>query len=200
MAGAIADAANLDWNTPEYIVEAVRKTFNGSIDLDPCSNNSSLVKAKENWIYPAHNGLLESWSSSLVKTVYVNPPYGRSYLYRGKCLLPKQFRELTKAQKAECTTQTIYDWVKKANNEAQLGCQIIMLIPAAPGIRAWQEIIFKDADQICFIKGRVKFPGGDNWCNVPLALIHWVGKADLATKQLEAEGNFLEYCSFGYII
>lgn len=65
----------VDWCTPEPILEIVRETFGGTIDLDPCSNESSIVGARENWISPEKDALRDLWSGN----VYVNPPYSREH-------------------------------------------------------------------------------------------------------------------------
>lgn len=65
----------VDWCTPEPILEVVRETFDGTIDLDPCSNADSIVGATENWIYPEKDALRDQWSGN----VYINPPYSREH-------------------------------------------------------------------------------------------------------------------------
>lgn len=65
----------VDWCTPEPILEVVRETFEGKIDLDPCSNANSIVGARENWIYPEKDALKDQWSGN----VYINPPYSSEH-------------------------------------------------------------------------------------------------------------------------
>lgn len=72
MAGHIATAKRQDWCTPLEIIEAVRGTFGGSIDLDPCSNQASIVGASM-----AHDAESDGLSRPWRGNVYVNPPYGR---------------------------------------------------------------------------------------------------------------------------
>jgi hypothetical protein len=62
-----------DWGTPRKYVEAVKAVFGGHIDLDPCSNEHSLVKARVEYALPRVDGLHASWD---FPTIYVNPPYG----------------------------------------------------------------------------------------------------------------------------
>lgn len=64
-----------DWCTPPSVVSSVRRVFGGSIALDPCSNEHSLVKADKEYLLPDHDGLVESWD---YPTIYVNPPMGRT--------------------------------------------------------------------------------------------------------------------------
>jgi hypothetical protein len=63
MAGHIASAANTNWCTPASIVERVRATFGGTIALDPCSNDQSVVGAERSYSLPEHDGLVESWNA-----------------------------------------------------------------------------------------------------------------------------------------
>ena len=62
-----------DWNTPQKYVDAILGVF-GEIDLDPCSNEHSIVPAYYKYILPM-NGLKLNWNCF---RTYVNPPYGRN--------------------------------------------------------------------------------------------------------------------------
>ena len=70
---AMMSSERINWNTPENALHLVYRHM-GQIDLDPCSNPESIVKAElalslEN----GDNGLTQPWEGR----VYVNPPYGR---------------------------------------------------------------------------------------------------------------------------
>src|SRR5262245_8168783 len=62
-----------DWCTPVKYVVATREVFGGIIHLDPCSNQWSIVHARNSWSLPKIDGLRQSWN---FPTIYVNPPYG----------------------------------------------------------------------------------------------------------------------------
>ena len=64
-----------DWQTPEDILERVRKI--APIGLDPASCKSNPTKAKVHLYPPKHDGLKAEWSHAGL--VYINPPYGRAY-------------------------------------------------------------------------------------------------------------------------
>ena len=38
MGGHIKDMVSQHWNTPDWILNGVWRTFDGTIDLDPCDN------------------------------------------------------------------------------------------------------------------------------------------------------------------
>jgi len=120
------------WNTPPKFVELINKML-GDIILDPCSNDTSMIDAKIKYILPT-DGLKESWN---YKTLFVNPPYGRS---------------------VESKT-SIYDWIKKGveayeNNNSE----ILYLIPVATNTKHFKDFIFKKAQGICFLNDtRLKF-------------------------------------------
>lgn len=69
--GGVMSSARSSWNTPECVLELVRKV--GPIALDPCSNADSIVGARAEW---TDNGLSADWNTA-DGIVYVNPPYGR---------------------------------------------------------------------------------------------------------------------------
>lgn len=69
----------IDWNTPPEIVEAVRTTFGGTIDTDPCSNTTSTVKATYEYVEP--HGLISTWRGN----VFCNPPFDDIYTWAKKC-------------------------------------------------------------------------------------------------------------------
>ena len=61
--------------------------------------------------------------------VFMNPPYGREIKY----------------------------WVEKAYKESLKGALVVCLIPARPDTSYWHNYIFPFADDIRFIRGRIKF-------------------------------------------
>ena len=76
------------------------------------------------------------------EVVFCNPPYGRE----------------------------IKKWAKKAYEEAQKGTTIVCLVPSRTDTRYWHNY-FMEADEIRFIKGRLKFGDAKNSAPFPSALI-----------------------------
>ena len=72
-AGRRVNTLSHEWCTPAKYVNAVKKFFGGKIDLDPCSNDDSIVNATVEYRLPEKDGLKEIWNFN---KIYVNPPYG----------------------------------------------------------------------------------------------------------------------------
>ena len=72
MAGYAKLNNNTNWNTPKKYCDLI-KDFFINIDLDPCSNEDSIVEACKKYIYPENDGLKLSWGEK----TFVNPPYGK---------------------------------------------------------------------------------------------------------------------------
>ena len=75
--------------------------------------------------------------------VFMNPPYGRE----------------------------IKKWIKKAYEESLNGATVVCLIPARTDTTYWHDFIFEKADDIRFLKGRLKFGNGKNSAPFPSAII-----------------------------
>lgn len=85
------------------------------------------------------DGLKQKWGGH---TVFVNPPYGRQ----------------------------ISDWVKKAYEESyNENTVIVMLVPARTDTKWFHDYIYHTADEIKFIRGRLRFEmhGIPNKSNAP---------------------------------
>ena len=125
-AGRKIKTGSVHWCTPPKYVTPITEFF-GSIELDPCSNSESIVNAK---LELTEKGLDFDWT--VVKTVFVNPPYGRN------------------------GETSIYDWLKKCFM-SRSNTEIIALIPVATNTKHWKDFVFK-ADVICFLfDTRLKF-------------------------------------------
>lgn len=56
------------WCTPRSIALPLEQFFGGAVDVDPCSNERSIIKAKKVYTW---GGLTRRWG----RTTYENPPY-----------------------------------------------------------------------------------------------------------------------------
>lgn len=76
-------------------------------------------------------------------TVFVNPPYGRS----------------------------VGTWIKKAFEESRKdNTTVVCLIAARPDTRYWHDYVMH-ADEVYFVKGRLKFGDGENSAPFPSAVV-----------------------------
>ena len=167
-AGRKAVSNKKDWNTPPKYINVITK-FLGEIELDPCSNELSLINSKEKIILPK-DGLKETWN---YKTIYVNPPYGRDIERK----------------------TSIKDWVIKADeSHKNFNSEIIMLIPVATNTSHYKDIIFKTSDGICFLSDtRLKFmiDGKLSKKGAPMscAIIYWGRNYEKFEKEFSLYGK-----------
>lgn len=88
------------------------------------------------------NPTFDGLTTKWVSPAFVNPPYGKE----------------------------IVKWCKKAYEEnKKRDCQVIMLVPSRTDTRWWHDYIM-EADEIRFIKGRLKFDDQKNSAPFPSAI------------------------------
>jgi hypothetical protein len=171
-AGRNINTISQEWGTPEKYVDAVREFFGGHIDLDPCSNEYSIVHAKTEYQLPRHDGLLKSWQ---FPTIYVNPPYG----------IDKERRT------------SIKNWLRKcAMTHNDCKSEILALVPVATNTAHWKNFVFGQAAGICFLYDtRLKFlvngETGGKGAPMSCAMIYW-GR--------DYERFFSVFCKFGAVV
>ena len=198
MAGHIESSKNIDWTTPQWVVDALKLVFtDGRIALDPCSNPHSIVKAEvEYMLSKGNDGLKDSWNAP---SVYVNPPFGVCYVNveKDSVLTPKEYRRLTKGTKEYTPTAEdiafatshrrtdIKMWLQRCTDaNKDHDSEVVALIPAAVDTAHWQKNIFKTASAVCFPKGRMKFgvpPPPEGISEVEKAKWPKAGPAPMAT-------------------
>ena len=85
--------------------------------------------------------------------VWCNPPYGKEQV----------------------------EFIKKALNESKKhNSTVVLLIPARPDTKVWQDIIFPNASKICFVRGRLKFGNASENAPFPCALVVFGRGSDLS--------------------
>ena len=153
-AGRNVTSQSVHWCTPPKYVDAVKKMFGGRIDLDPCSNEWSIVKADIEWMLPEKDGLDEKWN---FHAIYVNPPYG--------------------ADRKRNTT--IRHWLRKcADAHETYGSEVLALVPVAANTGHWKKYVGGNATAVCFLYDtRLKFleNGRNDTKGAPMAcsMIYW---------------------------
>jgi hypothetical protein len=185
VAGHIATAGSIHHGTPEHFIERARKLNNGIIDLDPCSNATSIVHATTEFVLPAHNGLKDSWHICPGRTFgWINPPFGRYYMHitGNHALSKKEYDTLVEATPAEASNyepHTLSEWVAKANGEfwafkdSPSWTESVMILPASVDTGIWHDIIFTQAVAWIALKGRVKYLGTTQSAPNASALVYW---------------------------
>ena len=153
-AGRKINTQSQHWGTPPKYVKAVKDFFGGKIDLDPCSNEYSIVHANTEFRLPYQDGLQEKWD---FRTIYVNPPYG---------IDPER-------------KTTIKNWLAKCVFSHQnYASEILALIPVATNTSHWKKCVFTQATAICFLYDtRLRFleNGKDSGKGAPMAcaMVYW---------------------------
>jgi hypothetical protein len=161
-AGRTVIGQSQDWGTPTAYVKAVRRVL-GRVELDPCSNEHSVVRARVEYRLPEHDGLRESWD---YPTIYVNPPYG--------------------ADKVRGTR--IRDWlVRCADAHRDHGSDVIALVPVATNTGHWKKNIWGVATSVAFLYDtRLKFTvdGVPSVRGAPMscAMVYWGQRIDMFRK------------------
>jgi len=116
-----------EWYTPEKYINAARSVM-GDIDVDPASSDIANQIVKAKKYYTINdNGLTKPWSGR----VWMNPPYSQPLI--------NEF------------SQTFVD--KYNSGEIKEAC--VLTNNATETI--WLQVLLSICDQVCFIKGRIKF-------------------------------------------
>lgn len=156
-----------EYCTPGPLLEPVYALADGPVAMDPCSNPSSIVKAKTHTMLPENirmaeeegpwlteflrrnggivktgDGLKHPWSTSGI--VFVNPPFG-----------------------------SIPVWMERAAEEAENGVETVMLTNADTSTAWFQDLVYKRADGVAFFKGRKRFIGAKSSNPLPHLFTYW---------------------------
>lgn len=135
-------SAKMDYETPASIFDPLHAEFDFNIDLAASAGN-----AKCGFYYDeAVDSLKQSWRAIPGQTSlrgWLNPPYGRR----------------------------LKNWVRKAYEDTrQHGSLIVMLIPARTDTHFWHDYVMK-AEEIRYLRGRIKFVGCANGALFPSAVV-----------------------------
>lgn len=153
-AGRTIISQSQNWGTPAKYVRAVKQFFGGFIDLDPCSNEFSIVEARVEYRLPQRDGLKETWN---YPTIFVNPPYGGD-------------RERGTG---------IKHWLERcALANERFESEVLALVPVAANTGHWKNSVFGRARAICFLADtRLRFleSGKDVGKGAPMAcaMVYW---------------------------
>ena len=149
-----SESLSQHWCTPMKYVNAIRKFFGGTIALDPCSNQYSIVRADTEYTLPDCNGLFNTWN---FPTIFVNPPYGRD----------------------KDRNTSIKDWLRRcAQAHSQHGSEVLALVPVATNTRHWKDYVFAEAEAVSFLYDtRLRFmengKTGGKGAPMSCAMVYW---------------------------
>jgi phage N-6-adenine-methyltransferase len=157
------------WLTPEPVIAALEEL--GPTALDPCAAQHSLVEARKRYQLPDRDGLLEQWIADAPPSaghVFLNPPYGR----------------------------VIGKWIEKAIEQARLGCEIVMLVPARVDARWFQRAVSSGyVQRICFWRGRLQFVGAMSSAPFPSALLYSGPFPQAFSSAMQSRGLIMQLCA-----
>lgn len=154
-----AESLSQNWCTPPKYVDAILEFFGGTVALDPCSNNYSIVGASVEYALPEIDGLTATWE---FPTVFVNPPYGRD----------------------RQRNTSIRDWLRRCYEaNRRHGAEVLALVPVATNTRHWKEYVFGAATAVAFLYDtRLRFleNGTDSGKGAPMscAMVYWGAEYD----------------------
>lgn len=145
----------LDWKTPKAIYDTLNTEFNFDFDPSPADNKFDYRRNNGQELLPFFTDNMEDpvtdgLSIEWGYSNFVNPPYGKE--------LPK--------------------WIKKGYEEWQASKTVVFLIPSRTDTRWWHDYVMK-ADEIRFIKGRLKFDNHKHNAPFPSAIIVFKGESKL---------------------
>jgi len=154
MNNALLSSERMDWNTPADVLHLLHAGWPDGVDLDPCSNETSIVDARKAYTED-DDGLAQPWDVPMGGLVYVNPPYGRSLAM----------------------------WAQKIQQERSHLKTIITLVPARTDTGWWRTLV-TGASYGIFLAGRLRFLGAPASAPFPSALVVHCGANTSATRRV----------------
>jgi hypothetical protein len=144
----------LDWKTPKAVYQVLDAEFNFDFDPSPADNNFDYRRNGGQELLPLIDEdklpgpVVDGLAIEWGGANFVNPPYGGE--------LPK--------------------WIAKGYEEWQKGKTVVFLVPSRTDTRWWHDFCMK-ANEIRFIRGRLKFDDQPNSAPFPSALVIFRGVA-----------------------
>jgi site-specific DNA-methyltransferase (adenine-specific) len=142
----------LDWRTPKALYAKLDDEFSFDHDPSPADNRFDYRRNNGQELLELFGdefksaGIKDGLASEWGVSNFVNPPYGKE--------LPK--------------------WIAKGYEQWQKGKTVVFLIPSRTDTRWWHDYCMK-ADEIRFIKGRLKFDDRKNSAPFPSAIVIFRG-------------------------
>lgn len=162
----LMSSSNDDWGTPQELYDYLDELF--KFDLDVCADWSN---AKAEYYYDEElDGLKQRWFGNC----WMNPPYS------------KPSKKMNKPG--------LIHWIDKAIKESRkkrVNC-VVALLPARTETN-WYYKIWKNADLIVFLRGRLKFGGAKSSAPFPsvVAVFGWKDFREVITDKLKVLGTII---------
>ncbi len=141
---ALFSSTRQDWETPDEILEVVRKV--GPIVLDPCTTKTNPTQA-EHFYTEEQDGLKTDWNW-INGVCFVNPPYGTA--------LQKWSTKIANEGSTVCAQHT----------------HLIALTPSRTDTIWWKRMAVT-ANAIAFLDKRLTFKGAPNPAPFPSCLFYY---------------------------
>ena len=138
-----------EWEIPSELFDELWEEH-GGFDLDPCSQTDHYSAHKivqhGGSFFDGSTPAMDGLSQTWYGKVYLNPPYGRA----------------------------IGDWIWKCWSSVYYGdCKLVVaLLPSRTDTLWWHNWVM-EADEIRFIKGRLKFSGAKQGAPFPSCIVVW---------------------------
>jgi phage N-6-adenine-methyltransferase len=139
---ACHSSVSVEWYTPPEIIKAVLELYDGWITTDPAARMHNDPNLPARIYYTKAENGL---NQDWHGKTYLNPEYGK----------------------------TVLEWMNKAVEEynSERVTEIIILWKSSTDTQAWHKIT-EIADQVCFIKGRLKFSGSKRPAPFPSVILY----------------------------
>lgn len=133
-------SSRADWQTPDWVLDLVRRVIGGPIELDPATTPDNPAKALRFYTQP-DNGLSKPWEAD---SIFLNPPWSRK---QGLDIEPWLQRMHAAAFERWCDASSPYHY---------------FVVTTAAVNSSWWHKWLSRADRHFFPKGRIVFvePGG----------------------------------------
>jgi site-specific DNA-methyltransferase (adenine-specific) len=158
---AMMKTGNGEQSTPQWLFDFLDKIFDFKIDVCATKKNK---KCKKFYSRLKSNSFKKKWGPG---NCFCNPPYGNPQNpCRNDC---NKITCENRGFHLEEYWPGIVDWAKRAKKQAKKfnnKNNIVLLVPARTETE-WFQIIWKYADVICFVKGRLCFNNQKNVAPFP---------------------------------
>lgn len=175
---ALTSSKKDNWRTPKKALKPVRRfarLLGLTIALDPAGHPKSIVKALRQYLLKrGEDGLKKSWRWVIDKgIIFCNPPYGCE---NGNTHRPKSLPWLLKMIKQQ----------KKAKGRLH---GVFLIAARTDSVKVFQNTVYKHANAVCYVRGRLKFIGAESGALFPSAFVYFGSRPDLFRQAFKEVGH-----------